>query len=115
MENFNYPVSKIGCGDKIMQTRRQLDEVMGMMRSNIEKLSERSERLEDLACRADSPTIFGYSRNIAMAAVTTPLAARTRNLQSNFLYLGIRSPTHFQAISLCESDNSDQEALLDTD
>ncbi|KAK6740445.1 hypothetical protein RB195_008734 [Necator americanus] len=52
MENFNYPVSKIGCDDKIMQTRRQLDEVMGMMRSNIEKLSERSERLEDLASRA---------------------------------------------------------------
>ncbi|EPB79638.1 Synaptobrevin [Ancylostoma ceylanicum] len=53
MENFNYPVSKIGCDDKIMQTRRQLDEVMGMMRANIEKLSERSERLEDLASRAE--------------------------------------------------------------
>ncbi|KJH53190.1 Synaptobrevin [Dictyocaulus viviparus] len=53
MENFNYRVSKIGCEDKIMQTRRQLDEVMDMMRSNIEKLSERSERLEDLACRAE--------------------------------------------------------------
>ncbi|VDM62532.1 unnamed protein product [Angiostrongylus costaricensis] len=52
MENFNYPVSRIGCEDKIMQTRRQLEEVMDMMRSNIEKLSERSERLEDLACRA---------------------------------------------------------------
>ncbi|WKX98164.1 hypothetical protein Q1695_013669 [Nippostrongylus brasiliensis] len=26
---------------------------MGMMRSNIEKLSERSEKLEDLACRAE--------------------------------------------------------------
>ncbi|KAL6728418.1 hypothetical protein Aduo_010194 [Ancylostoma duodenale] len=53
MENFNYPVSKIGCDDKIMQTRRQLDEVMGMMRANIEKLSERSEKLEDLASRAE--------------------------------------------------------------
>ncbi|KAJ1355800.1 hypothetical protein KIN20_013345 [Parelaphostrongylus tenuis] len=53
MENFNYPVTKIGCDDKIMQTRRQLEEVMDMMRSNIEKLSERSERLEDLACRAE--------------------------------------------------------------
>uniref|UniRef100_W6NFA0 Synaptobrevin domain containing protein n=1 Tax=Haemonchus contortus TaxID=6289 RepID=W6NFA0_HAECO len=53
MENFKLPVSKIGCEDKIMQTRRQLDEVMDMMRSNIEKLSERSERLEDLACRAE--------------------------------------------------------------
>ncbi|CAJ0599267.1 unnamed protein product [Cylicocyclus nassatus] len=52
MENFSYPVSRIGCDDKIMQTRRQLDEVMDMMRSNIEKLSERSERLEDLASRA---------------------------------------------------------------
>ncbi|KIH67095.1 Synaptobrevin [Ancylostoma duodenale] len=36
-----------------MQTRRQLDEVMGMMRANIEKLSERSEKLEDLASRAE--------------------------------------------------------------
>ncbi|VDP57583.1 unnamed protein product [Heligmosomoides polygyrus] len=58
--NFNYPVSKIGCGeDKIMQTRRQLDEVMGMMRLNTQKLSKRSERLEDLACRAE---VLGMSK-----------------------------------------------------
>ncbi|VDL77409.1 unnamed protein product [Nippostrongylus brasiliensis] len=75
MENFNYPVSKIGCDDKIMHTRRQLDEVMGMMRSNIEKLSERSEKLEDLACRAgllnrcerNTPTPHGFLANVAAA------------------------------------------------
>ncbi|VDO39063.1 unnamed protein product [Haemonchus placei] len=136
MENFKLPVSKIGCEDKIMQTRRQLDEVMDMMRSNIEKLSERSERLEDLACRAE---VLDMASNefqrcatevrrkkmwkayaakaivigLACAAIISTFCA----VQDAKLIIAVLHylATRFQAISLCKSNSSDQEAFVDTD
>ncbi|KAK6059960.1 Synaptobrevin [Cooperia oncophora] len=114
MQNFNYPVSKIGCGDKIMQTRRQLDEVMGMMRSNIEKLSERSERLEDLACRAE--VLDMASNEFQRCATEVRRKKMWKAYATKAVAIGLVGAALIStAISLCESDNSDQETLLDTD
>ncbi|KAF8360058.1 hypothetical protein PRIPAC_95053 [Pristionchus pacificus] len=48
------PTSKREIDDHIMKTQQELDQVMRIMRSNLEKLSERGEKLEELTIRADA-------------------------------------------------------------
>lgn len=58
MEASVCPVSQLGnstkreANEKLVETRQQLNDVMDVMRSNLEKMAIRSDRLENLACRA---------------------------------------------------------------
>ena len=56
MDFLPYQVTKIGYSpDKkqITERRQELDEVISVMRTNIEKLMDRGERLDQLAARAE--------------------------------------------------------------
>ncbi|VDK29747.1 unnamed protein product [Gongylonema pulchrum] len=59
MEQFNLPVTQIGRAvrvssqAKIQSTRKQLEEVIEIVRSDIGRIIEREGRLQDLNARAD--------------------------------------------------------------
>ncbi|EYC28732.1 hypothetical protein Y032_0007g3386 [Ancylostoma ceylanicum] len=87
MENFNYPVSKIGCDDKIMQTRRQLDEnapaclhlearaILGDVSQGKLKFSSVGEddgRLRRLRTPSLAPTILARRTQIASEISNKP-------------------------------------------
>ncbi|GMS88553.1 hypothetical protein PENTCL1PPCAC_10728, partial [Pristionchus entomophagus] len=48
------PSSKREIDNHIMKTQQELDQVMRIMRSNLEKLAERGEKLDELTLRADA-------------------------------------------------------------
>ncbi|CAD6188292.1 unnamed protein product [Caenorhabditis auriculariae] len=58
MHSLDLPVSRIGwetsTDEKIMQARKDVDQVMTLMRSNVEKLSLRGEKLDNLIARAEN-------------------------------------------------------------
>ncbi|GMT19026.1 hypothetical protein PFISCL1PPCAC_10323 [Pristionchus fissidentatus] len=60
MNHFGLPVtqfnssSKQQIDDHIMRTQLELDQVMRIMRSNIEKLAQRGDKLDELTLRADA-------------------------------------------------------------
>ncbi|GMR41689.1 hypothetical protein PMAYCL1PPCAC_11884, partial [Pristionchus mayeri] len=58
--HLGLPITKLSSSstreidNHIMKTQQELDQVMRIMRSNLEKLAERGEKLDELTLRADA-------------------------------------------------------------
>lgn len=54
--NFKfYPISSTGqTNNRLQETQKQVDEVVGIMRVNVEKVMERDQKLSELDYRADA-------------------------------------------------------------